>query len=53
MTARIADARAALAHLDLETRDTAIRAKSRDFFWYSPTLKRQRARRFASFSRRI
>ena len=39
MTARIADARAALAHLDLETRDTAIRAKSRDFFWYSPVLK--------------
>lgn len=39
MTAQIAAARAALAHLDLETRDTAIRAKSRDFFWYSPVLK--------------
>ncbi len=39
MTAQIAAARAALAHLDLETKDTAIRAKSRDFFWYSPVLK--------------
>lgn len=39
MTADIAAAMAALAHLDIETKDTAVRAKSRDFFWYSPVLK--------------
>ncbi len=32
-------AKAALAHLDIEQSDAAIRAKSRDFFWYSPVLK--------------
>lgn len=32
-------ARDALSHLDLEKSDAAIRAKSRDFFWYSPVLK--------------
>ena len=31
--------KAALAHLDIEERDTAITAASRDFFWYSPVLK--------------
>ncbi|CTQ48109.1 FAD-binding oxidoreductase [Jannaschia donghaensis] len=32
-------AKAALAHLDIEQSEAAIRAKSRDFFWYSPVLK--------------
>jgi FAD/FMN-containing dehydrogenase len=32
-------AKAALGHLDIETSAAAIRAKSRDFFWYSPVLK--------------
>lgn len=39
MTPDIAAAKAALAHLDIEERDTSIRSASRDFFWYSPVLK--------------
>lgn len=35
----IAAAKAALSHLDIDESDAAIRAKSRDFFWYSPVLK--------------
>ncbi len=32
-------ARAALAHLDIDENPVSVRAKSRDFFWYSPVLK--------------
>ncbi len=39
MTADIAAAKAALAHLDIEEKEVAIKAASRDFFWYSPVLK--------------
>lgn len=32
-------AKAALSHLDLTDNEAAVRAASRDFFWYSPVLK--------------
>lgn len=35
----IAGAKTALAHLDLDENPTSVKAKSRDFFWYSPVLK--------------
>ncbi|MBP6679236.1 MAG: FAD-binding oxidoreductase, partial [Paracoccus sp.] len=35
----ISAAKAALSHLDIDDNPAAIRAKSRDFFWYSPVLK--------------
>ena len=35
----IDDAKSALRHLELDENPVSIRAKSRDFFWYSPVLK--------------
>ena len=35
----IAAARAALSHLEIDDNPVSVRAKSRDFFWYSPVLK--------------
>lgn len=35
----LAAAKAALSHLELDENPVSIRAKSRDFFWYSPVLK--------------
>jgi FAD/FMN-containing dehydrogenase len=32
-------ARAALAHLEIDENPASLKAKSRDFFWYSPVLK--------------
>jgi FAD/FMN-containing dehydrogenase len=39
MTPNAAAARAALAHLEIDDNPASVRAKSRDFFWYSPVLK--------------
>jgi FAD/FMN-containing dehydrogenase len=39
MKDNVAAAKAALLHLDIESNENAIRANSRDFFWYSPVLK--------------
>ncbi|MGY6635224.1 MAG: FAD-binding oxidoreductase [Alkalilacustris sp.] len=39
MTPQIAAARDALKHLDIDDNPVSVRAKSRDFFWYSPVLK--------------
>jgi FAD/FMN-containing dehydrogenase len=35
----LAACKAALAHLDIDDNPATVRQKSRDFFWYSPTLK--------------
>lgn len=34
-------AKAALSHLDIEDNKTFVRARSRDFYWFSPVLKKQ------------
>ncbi|SDW22259.1 FAD/FMN-containing dehydrogenase [Celeribacter indicus] len=39
MTPNIAAAKAALSHIQMDEKPATIRAKSRDFFWYSPILK--------------
>jgi FAD/FMN-containing dehydrogenase len=39
MKPNVAAALAALSHLDVDTNPAAVKAKSRDFFWYSPVLK--------------
>ncbi|MFN6979771.1 MAG: FAD-binding protein, partial [Gemmobacter sp.] len=39
MHANSAAALTALSHLETDTNPASVRAKSRDFFWYSPVLK--------------
>ncbi|MEL7115535.1 MAG: FAD-binding oxidoreductase [Pseudomonadota bacterium] len=39
MKPNVAQAKAALSHLDIAEKDSDIKASSRDFFWYSPVLK--------------
>ncbi len=39
LAANVAAARAALGHLEIDDNPVSVRAKSRDFFWYSPVLK--------------
>jgi len=39
MTADIAAAKDALKHLEIDENPVSLKAKSRDFFWYSPVLK--------------
>jgi len=39
MPADIAGAIAALSHLEIDQKPASVKAKSRDFFWYSPVLK--------------
>ncbi len=39
MQPNISAAKAALAHIEQDENPATIRAKSRDFFWYSPVLK--------------
>ncbi len=39
MRPNVAAALAALSHLETDTNPASVKAKSRDFFWYSPVLK--------------
>ncbi len=39
MKPNVAAAKAALSHLEIDENPNSLKAKSRDFFWYSPVLK--------------
>ncbi|MBD3678842.1 MAG: FAD-binding oxidoreductase, partial [Rhodobacteraceae bacterium] len=39
MQENVAAAKAALSHLEIDEKPVSVKAKSRDFFWYSPVLK--------------
>ncbi|MEL6584456.1 MAG: FAD-binding oxidoreductase [Pseudomonadota bacterium] len=49
MKPNVAAAKAALAHLDIDENEKVIKSKSRDFFWYSPVLKRHMDHLVADF----
>ncbi len=46
----IAAAKAALSHLEVDENPVSLKAKSRDFFWYSPVLKERLDHLVADFA---